>query len=765
MSEKNIGITVIKKDGTCELFIPDKIKSAICRSASRALVSLSDTEQEDVVCKVLQTIKRKDLNEVPVALMHIIVEDALRQVSPKVADSYGRYRDSKKEFADMLDECFKKANDIQYGTQDVEDKNNNANANDTLVSTKRCLIFDEFNKKLYQSFFLNQAEREAIRDGYIYINDMSARRDTTNCCLFDLAEVLKGGFYSSAKGGMWYNEPSSLDTFFDVSADVIEMAASQQYGGFTVCEIDKIIEPYAQKTYDKFFKKEYEKLIKLDIDEDTAYTVADSEAVNTVKEQMKAGFQGYEYKFNTVASSRGDYPFITFTYGLATGRWGKLAAITCSNVRAGGQGRKGCKKPVLFPKLVFLYDENLHDEGCELEPVFEAAIDCSQKAMYPDFLSLTGDGTFGSVSYMYKKYGVVTSPMGCRAFLSPWFVNSKGEGSMTYSEEKGFVTPVTVGRFNIGVVSLHLPLIYQKSKTSGKNFWDLLDYYLEMIRDLHKRTYDYLGELRASCNPLAFCEGGFFGGHLKANDKIRPLLKSATASFGVTALNELQILYNGKSLREDQEFSNKVIDYILDKINGYKTEDEILYALYGTPAESLCGKQIIQFRKLFGIIPGVSDRPYVSNSFHLHVSEDITPSEKQDKEYTLFHKFTGGRIQYCRYPIDYNRTAIKSLVKRAMKMGLYEGINLALCTCEECGHKELEMKVCPVCQSRNISRIDRMNGYLQWTSCGNQDTENARKDLSKVDIDSLIATADRDAESDTRTSVHKLAEIADRKSM
>lgn len=218
-------------------------------------------------------------------------------------------------------------------------------------------------------------------------------------------------------------------------------------------------------------------------------------------------------------------------------------------------------------------------------------------------------------------------------------------------------------------------------------------------------------------------------------------------------------------MREDQEFSNKVIDYILDKINGYKTKDEILYALYGTPAESLCGKQIIQFRKMFGIIPGVSDRPYVSNSFHLHVSEDITPSEKQDKEYALFHKFTGGRIQYCRYPIDYNRTAIKSLVKRAMKMGLYEGINLALCTCEECGHKELEMKVCPVCQSRNISRIDRMNGYLQWTSCGNQDTENARKDLSKVDIDSLIATADRDAESDTRTSVHKLAEIADRKSM
>ena len=221
--------------------------------------------------------------------------------------------------------------------------------------------------------------------------------------------------------------------------------------------------------------------------------------------------------------------------------------------------------------------------------------------------------------------------------------------------------------------------------------------------------------MKASTNPLAYCMGGFRGGNLQLSDKIKPLLDSATASFGITALNELQRLYNGKSLTEDAEFSLEVMRHINEKIAQFKKEDHRLYAIYGTPAENLCGLQVKQFRKKFGIIEGVSDREYVSNSFHCHVTENITPIEKQDYEKRFWDLFNGGKIQYVKYPVDYNLDAIKTLVRRAMKMGFYEGVNLSLSYCDDCGHEELSMDVCPVCGSRNLTKIDRMNGYLSYS--------------------------------------------------
>ena len=265
-------------------------------------------------------------------------------------------------------------------------------------------------------------------------------------------------------------------------------------------------------------------------------------------------------------------------------------------------------------------------------------------------------------------------------------------------------------------VSLHLPMILAKARRESKDFYEVLDYYLEMIRGIHKRTYDYLGNLRASVNPVGFCEGGFYGGHLKYTDKIAPILKPMTASFGITALNELQELYNGKSIYEDGEFALEVMQYINNKITEFKKEDGWLYAIYGTPAESLCGRQIEQFRKEFGIITGVSDRTYVTNSFHVPVWEDITPIEKQDSENRFFDLFRGGRISYCRYPFGYNIEAIKTLVKRAMDLGLYEGVNLQLSYCLDCGNAFNEETfneatcACPACGSKRLNRIDRMNG-------------------------------------------------------
>ena len=705
-------VYVIKKDGSKEAFNVQKVINAVGKSAYRALTKFTREEETHICQYVIDKVNELESDEIPIPIMHNIVESALEQVKPVVAKSYRDYRNYKQDFVRMLDDVYKKSQSIMY----IGDKEN-ANTDSALVATKRSLIFNQLNKELYQKFFMTTEEIQACRDGYIYVHDMSARRDTMNCCLFDVQNVLSGGF---EMGNVWYNEPKSLDVAFDVIGDIVLSAASQQYGGFTVPSVDLILEPYAEKSYHKYI----EKYLRLGIDKDTA----EAEAYADVVREYEQGFQGWEYKFNTVGSSRGDYPFITVTAGTGTGRFAKLATITMLNVRRRGQGKKDCKKPVLFPKIVFLYDENLHGPGKPLEDVFEAGVECSAKTMYPDWLSLTGKGYVAS---MYKQYGRIVSPMGCRAFLSPWYER----GGMHPADDKDM--PVFVGRFNIGAVSLHLPMILAKARKESRDFYEVLDYYLNLIRQLHIRTYAYLGEMRASTNPLAYCEGGFLGGHLQLHDKIKPLLKSATASFGITALNELQELYNGKSLVEDGQFALDVMEYINTRVNEFKEADGNLYAIYGTPAENLCGVQVKQFRKKYGIVEGVSDREYVSNSFHCHVAEDITPIEKQDKEDRFWNLCNGGKIQYVKYPIDYNLEAIKTLIHRAMDMGFYEGVNLSLAYCDDCGHQELEMDVCPKCGSRNLTKIDRMNGYLSY---------------SRV-------------HGDTRLNDAKMAEIAERKSM
>ena len=715
-------IYVIKKDGTYDPFNPNKIKTAISKSAQRVMVNLAEETKEEIAQYVWNTLIIEGNLEVSIEHMHNLVEGALEVYDQRVAKSYRDYRNYKQDFVHILDEVFKASQHIRF----IGDKEN-SNTDSALVATKRCLVFNELNKRLYRKFFMTKDELQACKDGYIYIHDQSARLDTMNCCLCDIGNIMRGGF---EMGNLWYNEPKTLDVAFDVIGDIVLSSASQQYGGYTLPEIDKVLAPYAEKSYEKYYHEYF--LIACDLG--TSKTrlqlekLAHDYAMEKVKRDFEQGFQGLEMKLNTVGSSRGDYPFTTITFGLGTSEFEKMASITALEVHMKGQGKEGNKKPVLFPKLVFLYDENLHGEGKPLHDVFEVGIECSCKTMYPDWLSLTGDGY---VAEMYKKYGTPISPMGCRAFLSPWYER----GGITPADEDD--KPVFVGRFNIGAVSLHLPMILAKSRRESRDFYEVLDYYLEMIRNIHRRTLDYLGEMRASVNPIMYCEGGFYGGNLKPTDKIKPILKSTTASFGFTALNELQELYNGKSIREDGLFALEVLQYINDKITQFKKEDNYLYAIYGTPAESLCGLQVEQFRKEFGIVEHVSDRPYVSNSFHCHVTEDMSPIEKQDKEKRFWDLSNGGKIQYVRYPLNYNKEAVKSLVLRAMKMGFYEGVNLSLAYCDDCGYEELDMNVCPKCGSTNLTKIDRMNGYLSY---------------SRV-------------KGDTRLNSAKMAEIAERKSM
>lgn len=408
-------LRLIKKDSTVVDYDEQKIINAVEKSANRALVKLYKEDYEKICNRVLDLIEEENYyvddlgySVITVFDMHEIVTKALDEVGlHTVASSYRDYRNYKVDFVQMLDKVYEKAQSVAY-VGDVS----NANTDSAMISTQRSITYGELNKALYKKFFLNVEENQAIKDGYIYIHDMKDRRDGINCCLGDITNILDGGF---EMGNVWYNEPKTLDVAFDVISDIVMSMSAQQYGGYTIPRVDTILTKYAKKSYELYKKEIIDLLESQDVPlENTKYwnsihDKACSEAFRKVRRDFEQGFQSWELAFNTVGSSRGDYPFIAMSFGIDTSTFGLMASEVALSVRKGGQGKTGFKKQVLFPKLTFLYDENLHGEGREYEWLFDCAIDCSSESMYPDYLSLTGEGYIPSV---YKKYGKAISLMG-----------------------------------------------------------------------------------------------------------------------------------------------------------------------------------------------------------------------------------------------------------------------------------------------------------------------------------------------------------------
>ena len=372
-----------------------------------------------------------------------------------------------------------------------------------------------------------------------------------------------------------------------------------------------------------------------------------------------------------------------------------------------GQGKPGGKVPVLFPKLIFTYSSELHAPGHICEDVFDLAAKCSKDTMYPDFLSLDA----GYTGEMYKKTGKIIAPMGCRSFLSPDY-NEKGE--------------LLINRCNLGVISLNLPMIYQKSKVENKEFFTVLNYYMDLCRNIHLRTIEYLKKkLKGASNPLAFMEGGFDDGYVGANDSVEPILKHSTISYGYGGLAEVQKLYNGRDFNEDHDFAKKTIQHINHMLEVYKERDHVLYALYGTPGESWLPLACKQFVAKYGEIPGITDKGFFTNSFHVPVNIDITPIAKMELENEFFPYSKGGAISHVKIPAigDEMLEGVKSLIRHAMALGNYQSINHAQNRCTDCGNhyigrddlSDAENYTCPKCGSTNVIGIRRMNGYLGYS--------------------------------------------------
>ena len=696
---------VIKKDNTTEEFIDEKIIDAVKKAAFRCDTVID----EDGLRRIATEVRARlgDRTDVTVAELHELVIAVLSFLQYKqVAEAYAEYRYYKTTYARTFEQLRQDADDVlRLGDRE------NANYDSSLVSTKGSLIKGYLTKSLYKQFYLSGKEKALIERGDIYIHDL---RDMIlgciNCCLFDIGHVLKDGFEMS---NVQYSEPKTVLSALQVIGDITLVATAQQFGGFTLPELDKVLLPYVMKS----LAAARHKYADLGLDADTIARVT----ARDVERELEQGFQSLELKLNTVPCSRGDFAFTTITFGQwdpakyteEERHWLMKISSIMLQVRRNGHGKDG--KPVVFPKLVYLYDEKQIAEDKASSELLDEAVKTSAQCMYPDYLSLSSEN--GSVSEIFQKYGAITSPMGCRAFLSLW-QNEAGEA-------------ITIGRCNIGAVSLNLPIILKLAQLRHPDswrtdFWRILDERLEFIRAFFKKRYDIIRNQKCSSNPLAFTQGGFYEGTKSPDDRVGDLVRYMTASFGITALDEATYLWSGQRLVEEGgDFSASVLRHLKEKLQTFKEEDGYLYAIYGTPAESLCATQARQYDR-FCADEGVDNvfrhtehysPEYFTNSFHVNVTEDITPFEKQDREFIDFHLCEGGHIQYVRLDNPENFAAVKAVIARGMKKGFYQGVNFDSAYCGDCGqHSTNVLFKCPHCGSENLSVISRVCGYLGYSN-------------------------------------------------
>ena len=653
--------TVIKKNGSEEQFDINKVVEACRMAASNCSKKLSLSDENGVASIVTSKVLGLKKKSISTEKIHGWAIQALKIIDQEVADCYKSYHQFRKNTMREVAKIKEKSDHLKYAGD-----RENANYNSSLFSTQNA-IFRGWNSTLIsKNFFLTKKERQAIKDGFIYIHDL---RDIMvgnhNCCVFDMENVLEGGFKIL---NVHTKEPKRVISACGAMYDILNTASAQQYGGFSVPEIDKIVAKYAIKEFQHTGDKD------------------------GVLENIKQGLQSLQHHINSNVSARGDTPFITFSFGCIDGEdelFNEFQLAACLELLRYRQ-----KVEMTFPKLVCLYSTPI----MEKYPILlDECIETNRTTLYPDYVSLD-EGYSGE---LYKKYKLCHTPMGCRSFPTPL---------------GGYENPQkTVGLFNVGVVSLNLPLIYMECSKKKLDFIEEVKKYTQMCIDFLDRRYEQIASMKCSSNPLGFCEGGFVGGNKNPDDLVGDIVNNMGASIGITALNELSVLRNGCELYLcDEEDYRKIIEVVeaIKELVNKNCSNERHYSLYGTPAESLCGTQCEQFRKRFGIVEGVSDKPYFNNSFHMPVTADISPIEKMNLEYELFHVINGGHIQYVRVDEPENKQAIKKLVKYGMKKGFYQGININCISCEDCGeHFRKHPTVCPKCGSKNILEVGRVCGY------------------------------------------------------
>lgn len=644
---------VEKRDGKTVDFDQEKIRNAVYKAGG----TMTDA---DAAIMLVQYNQIRDFSSMKIARIQELVEESLMKTNPAVARAYIEYRHDRDIAREQKSKLFKDISGM-VNLSNKEITNENANKDARVFPTQRDLLAGIVAKHFARNHILPKHIVEAHDSGDIHYHDLDYSPFTpyTNCCLVDLKGMLANGF---KMGNADIEPPKSIGVATALMAQITAQIASHQYGGTTFANVDKVLAPYVQMTYDKHFKdaKKYQ------IPRDVQY------AIDKTEKDVFDAFQSYEYEVNTLHTANGQTPFVTITFGTGQSRCERMIQKAILKNRIRGLGKEGIT-PV-FPKLVMFMEKgiNLDPEDRNYD-IKQLALECASKRMYPDIISSANNRAITGSS-------VPVSPMGCRSFLSVWHDDNGNE--------------ILDGRNNLGVVTINLPRIAleaQEADDAHEAFWRILDDRLGLCFEALMTRIDSLRGVKASVAPILYTEGAF-GVRLNPDDEILELFKNgrSSISLGYIGLHETLLMFGSGQHPFDRIGSQKlgrlIIEYLRAATEAWKKKTGFGFSLYSTPAESLCHRFCkLDFEK-FGSVKGITDKGWYTNSFHLDVDRKVTPFEKIDYEADYHYIATAGHISYVEFPdMKNNLQALEKVWDYAMDKLDYFGTNLPVDKCFVCG--------------------------------------------------------------------------------
>ena len=685
---------VIKRDGTVTNFNGEKIEKAI----EKAMKSLNGLYVEGQAAKIAKKIEDsvEDNGEISIYdIEKMVFDELINEGNPATARAYESYKSI---------QAFKRSQNttdkdilglLNQTNSDVMNENSNKNA--MIASTQRDLLAGEVAKDIAKRKMIDPDLVQAHDSGAIHIHDLDYLiQPIFNCCLVDMANMLDNG---TVINGKMIESPKSFQVACNVMTQIIAQIASNQYGGQSINI--SCLSPYLHKSYDKNYK-----LAEETLGSENSESVKKMAMAMTQKD-LESGIQTIQYQINTLMTSNGQAPFVTlFMHTDENDPYLRHTALIIEEILK--QRIKGIKNEAgvyvtpAFPKLIYVLDENNVNEDSEYYYLTELSAKCTAKRMYPDYIS---------AKIMRENYeGNVFAPMGCRAFLSPYKDDN---------DQYKFY-----GRFNIGACSINLPQIAILAEGDEDKFFEILEKRLELTRRVGLLRYNHLKNVTSDSSPIHFQDGAI--ARLDKHEPIEKLLKGgyATVSIGYIGIYEASKLITGQSHTDPEgyEFAKKVMKALNDAKDKFTEEEDITFALYATPAESLTNRFAKIDKELFGEIEDVTDKGYYTNSFHVDVREEIDVFSKFDFESEFQALSSGGCISYAEIPnMNNNTDALITMIKHIYDHIQYAEFNTKSDYCSECGFDgEILLDdnnewYCPNCGNReksSLTVVRRTCGYL-----------------------------------------------------
>ena len=687
---------VVKRDGSIVAFDRSKIVSAIQKANNS--VDEEDRIDQETIEEITQSIERRHKSRLLVEDIQDMVEKKLMAKKKYVlAKNYIIYRYNRALIRkqNTTDESILSL--LHNTNKELAEENSNKNT--VIASTQRDYIAGEVSRDLTRRILLPEKISKAHDEGVLHFHDADYFvQPIFNCCLINIGDMLDNG---TMMNGKLIESPKSFQVACNVMTQIIANVASNQYGGQSV-DVSHLGK-YLRRSYNKFKQRITDECQGENVSEE----LIEKLTRERLREELKSGVQTIQYQINTLMTTNGQSPFVTLFLYLKEGDpYIKENAMIVEEILRqrleGIKNASGVYVTPAFPKLVYVLDENNCLRGGEYDYITRLAVKCSAKRMYPDYIS---------AKKMRENYeGNVFAPMGCRSFLAPW-KDENGE----YKFE---------GRFNQGVVSINLPQIGILCKGDEEKFWSMLDERLELCFEALMCRHNALKGVLSDVSPVHWQYGAI--ARLKKGETIDRFLYGgySSISLGYIGLYELTMLMKGVSQTDPvgEEFAVRVMKHLRETCDRWKVETNIGFALYGTPAESLCYRFARIDKERFGTIPNVTDKGYYTNSYHVDVREEIDAFSKFDFESQFQAISSGGAISYVEIPnMRHNLTALAEVVQYIYDNIQYAEFNTKSDYCQVCGfdgeiiiNDDYQWQ-CPNCGNTDQNRMNvtrRTCGYL-----------------------------------------------------